>query len=163
MDAVNAAIEVAKPFVEPYSVYLAMKQNIADRFIAKTDVYTDPTGDAATTYDAALAAVSAKVEAAEIIETVTSGTTDLWNAALIFLKSVTINEGKGFDLTWMIQNADFSDSNYKKYWTEQLASSTTYGVTSGLMRYYNCSFDLSQTLPNNRPYGYCLQRLCGGQ
>ncbi len=161
IDAVNAAIEAAKPFVEPYADYLAMKQNIADRFIAKTDVYTDPTGNAAAIYDAALAAANAKVEAAEAVEAVANATTDLWAAALAFLKSVTINEGKGFDLTWMIQNADFSDSNYKKYWTEQLASSTTYGVTSGLMRYYNSSFDLSQTLPYILPAGAYRMKMDG--
>ncbi len=161
IDAVNAAIEAAKPFVEPYADYLAMKQNIADRFIAKTEVYADPTGNAAAIYDAALAAANAKVEAAENVEAVTNATTDLWAAALAFLKSVTINEGKGFDLTWMIQNADFSDSNYKKYWTEQLASSTTYGVTSGLMRYYNSSFDLSQTLPYILPAGAYRMKMDG--
>ena len=161
IDAVNAAIEAAKPFVEPYADYLAMKQNIADRFIAKTEVYADPTGNAAAIYDAALAAANAKVEAAENVEAVANATTDLWAAALAFLKSVTINEGKGFDLTWMIQNADFSDSNYKKYWTEQLASSTTYGVTSGLMRYYNSSFDLSQTLPYILPAGAYRMKMDG--
>ena len=153
IDAINAAIEAAKPFVQPYADYLAMRQNVDERFISKTDVYTDPTGDAAANYAAALTTANAQVEAAETVEAVTNATSSLWDAALTFLKSVTINEGMGFDLTWMIQDGDFSDSNYTQYWNEGLAGSTTYGVTSGLMRYYNTSFDLWQTLPYTLPAG----------
>lgn len=161
IDAVNAAIEAAKPFVQPYADYLAMRKNVDERFIQLTDVYTDPTGDAAAAFNAAQTEVDAQVEAAESVEAIEKGADDLWAAALTFLKSVTINEGKGFDLTWMIQDGDFSDSNYKKYWTEQLASSTTYGVTSGLMRYYNSSFDLSQTLPYVLPAGAYRMKMDG--
>lgn len=151
--AIQAAIDAAQPFVAPYAGYREMLQNVNDRFLAKTDVYTDATGQAVATANAALTSVGQQVEAAASVEDVVEGTADLWAAALAFLKSVAINEGKGFDLTWMIQDADFSDTNYKKYWTEKLASSTTVGVTSGLMRYYNSSFDLSQTLPNVLPAG----------
>ncbi|MDO4994047.1 MAG: tyrosine-protein phosphatase [Bacteroidales bacterium] len=149
---INAAVAVAEPYVEPYAAYKTMRQMIQDRFIDQTAVYTDE-GTAAADYSSALTTINTNVENVGSVAALEAQTQSLWAAALTFLKSVTINEGQGFDLTWMIQDADFSDTNYKAYWTETLASSTTVGVTNGVMRYYNSSFDLGQTLPYTLPAG----------
>ncbi|MBQ3780261.1 MAG: tyrosine-protein phosphatase, partial [Bacteroidaceae bacterium] len=150
--AINAAVAVAEPYVEPYADYKTMRQMIQERFIDQTAVYTDE-GTAASDYSSALSTANTNVENVGSVAALEAEKQNLWAAALTFLKSVTINEGQGFDLTWMIQDADFSDANYKNYWTETLASSTTIGVTSGVMRYYNSSFDLGQTLPYLLPAG----------
>ena len=150
--AINAAVAVAEPYVEPYADYKTMRQMIQERFIDQTAVYTDE-GTAASDYSSALSTANTNVENVSSVAALEAEKQNLWAAALTFLKSVTINEGQGFDLTWMIQDADFSDANYKNYWTETLASSTTIGVTSGVMRYYNSSFDLGQTLPYLLPAG----------
>ncbi|MCR4614270.1 MAG: tyrosine-protein phosphatase [Bacteroidaceae bacterium] len=150
--AINAAVAVAEPYVEPYADYKTMRQMIQERFIDQTAVYTDE-GTAASDYSSALSTANTNVENVSSVAALEAEKQNLWAAALTFLKSVTINEGQGFDLTWMIQDADFSDTNYKAYWTETLASSTTVGVTNGVMRYYNSSFDLGQTLPYMLPAG----------
>ena len=149
---INAAIAVAEPYVEPYAAYKTMRTMIQERFIDQASVYTDP-DNAAGAYNTALSTINSAVEDVNSVEALETQKTNLWDAALTFMKSVTINEGQGFDLTWMIGDADFSDANYKNYWTETLASSTTIGVTNGVMRYYNSSFDLSQTLPYTLPAG----------
>ena len=150
--AINAAVAVAEPYVEPYADYKTMRQMIQERFIDQTAVYIDE-GTAASDYSSALSTANTNVENVSSVAALEAEKQNLWAAALTFLKSVTINEGQGFDLTWMIQDADFSDTNYKAYWTETLASSTTVGVTNGVMRYYNSSFDLGQTLPYTLPAG----------
>lgn len=153
--AVNAAIAVAEPFVEPYAAYNNLKQMIQDRLVAQTDAYTD-TENAATNHlnnEIANMDGSALVKDADTVEDLVLAQKSVWAFAMIWMQSVTIDANKGIDLSWMIQDADFSDSDYKKYWTETLASSTTVGVTSGVMRYYNSSFDLSQTLPYLLPDG----------
>ena len=152
INAINAAVAVAEPYVEPYADYKTMRQMIQERFIDQTAVYTDE-GTAASDYSSALSTANTNVENVSSVAALEAEKQNLWAAALTFLKSVTINEGQGFDLTWMIQDADFSDTNYKAYWTETLASSTTVGVTNGVMRYYNSSFDLGQTLPYTLPAG----------
>ena len=152
INAINAAVAVAEPYVEPYADYKTMRQMIQERFIDQTAVYIDE-GTAASDYSSALSTANTNVENVSSVAALEAEKQNLWAAALTFLKSVTINEGQGFDLTWMIQDADFSDANYKNYWNETLASSTTIGVTSGVMRYYNSSFDLGQTLPYLLPAG----------
>ena len=138
----------------PYKdLYYALRTTIQDHIISQTSVYTDDGGAAASAYNAVLTTQDDIVENATSEEEITAAKTVLWNAALTFMKSVEINDGMGFDLTWMIGDPDYSDSNYKNYWTETLASSTTVGVTNGVMRYYNSSFDLSQTLPYPLPAG----------
>lgn len=149
---INAAIAVAEPYVEPYAQYKTMRTMIQERFISQTSVYNDP-DDAAGAYSTALSTINSAVEDVNSVEALETQKTNLWNAALTFMKGVSINDGQGFDLTWMIQDADFSDTNYKAYWTETLASSTTVGVTNGVMRYFNSSFDLGQTLPYTLPAG----------
>ena len=154
ISAINAAKETAKPFVEPYAAYKQMKQMIQERFISQTDVYTDEDG-AADAYNTNTAQADTDVENVESVEALNTIKDGLWAEALTFLKAVKINEGQGFDLTWMIQDADFSDTNYKKYWNETCASTTAHGVVGGnnILRYYNCDFDVNQTLPYLLPAG----------
>jgi len=151
---INAAKAVAQPFVEPYAQYKQMKQMIQERFIGQTEVYTDET-DAATTYTNNIAGKDSEVEQAEAVADIEAATAALWTEALSFVKAVKINEGQGFDLTWMIQDADFSDSSYKNFWTETCASTNAHGVVGGnnILRYYACDFDVRQTLPYVMPAG----------
>ncbi len=140
------------PFKEQYE---ALRTKIQDYFISQTTVYTDENG-AAAAYHSIKETQDAIVEAATSEQEITDARTALWNAALTFMKSVKINPDKGFDLTWMIGDADFSDASYKTYWKENLASSTTVGIVGGdnkILRYYNCSFDLGQTLAYTLPAG----------
>lgn len=132
--------------------YYDLRTLIQEKFIDQTAVYTDESG-AVSAYNTVKSTQDAIVEAATTEQEISDAKAALWNAALTFMKSVSINEGQGFDLTWMIGDPDFNDANYKNYWTETLASSTTVGVTNGVMRYYNSSFDLGQTLPYTLPAG----------
>ncbi len=160
---INAAIAVAEPYVEPYAQYKEMRQMVQERFISQTDVYTDNDG-AADAYNSSLTTVNSAVENVTSVEALETQKSNLWNATLTFMKSVSINEGQGFDLTWMIGDPDFNDANYKNYWTETLASSTTIGVVGGdnkVLRYYNSSFDLGQTLPYNLPAGAYRMKVDG--
>ncbi|MCR4808791.1 MAG: tyrosine-protein phosphatase [Prevotella sp.] len=161
INAIEDATTLAQSASAAYAEYLTMKAKI--EAMRNQDVYTDE-GDAASALTTAVSNVDDAIQIATLEEataTITTQKTALWSATLTFMKSVTINEGAGFDLTWMIQDADFSDSNYKNYWTETLASSTTVGVTNGVMRYYNSSFDLSQTLPYTLPAGAYRMKVDG--
>lgn len=150
--AVVGATETAQPFAALYTDYKALRTNINDRLLSQTTAYTDP-DDATADYNDALSTQNAAVEAAATVSDINNAKTALWSAAAAWMKSVSINPGAGFDLTWMIQNSDFSNTNYKAAWTEELESSTTVGVTNGVIRYYNSSFNLYQTLPYLLPAG----------
>ncbi len=149
---INAAIAVAEPYVEPYAEYNTLRTMIQERIVSQTSVYADP-DDAADAYSSVLSSVNSSVENVNSVEAIETQKTNLWNAALTFMKSVSINENMGFDLTWMIGDPDFSDSNYKNYWTEECTSSNAHGCTSGVLRYYNSPFDVYQTLPYTLPAG----------
>lgn len=150
--AIAEARAAAEPFVEPYAGYLSLGAMIDARLIQQTDAYEDEDGATSAFMDAQTVQ-NGIVDAAVSTDEIAEAGKALWSAALTWMKSVAVVPGKGFDLTWMIVNPDFSDTNYKAAWTEVLASSTTVGVTSGVMRYYNSSFDLSQTLPYTLPAG----------
>ena len=158
--AVVGATETAQPFAALYTDYKALRTNINDRLLSQTTAYTDPS-DATSAYNSVLSAQNAAVEGAVTTDAISNAQSTLWSAAAAWMKSVSINPGAGFDLTWMIVNADFSDSDYKKAWTETLVSSGTVGVTNGLMRYYQSSFDLAQTLAYTLPAGAYRLRMDG--
>ena len=160
IEAMEAAIETANTFVGPYAAYIATRESIADRLLSQTDAYSDPS-DVTDSYHDIVSALNVNVEAAENITDIAEAQRSLWAAALTWMKGVVIDSNKGIDLSWMIQNADFSDSNYLQAWTESLDNSTTVGVTSGVMRYYNSSFDLSQTLPYILPAGTYRMKVDG--
>jgi protein-tyrosine phosphatase len=149
--AVVGATEAAQPFAALYADYKALRTYIAERLLAQTESYDDEVGATATYGDEA-SALDGQLELAETLLEMEDTEASLWRAALKWLKNVTI-KGYGIDLTWMIANSDFSDTNYKDAWTEELTSSTTAGVTSGLMRYYNCNFKLYQRLSLLLPAG----------
>ena len=162
IEAITTAKNAAEPFVEPYAQYKTMKEMVNERFISQTDVYTDEAG-AVEAFNTATATADTRVEAVETVEALQAEIDGLWTEALTFLKNVTINEGKGFDLTWMIQDADFSDTNYKKYWNETCTSSNAHGVVGGnnILRYYNSPFDVNQTLPYILPAGAYRMKVDG--
>ena len=162
IEAITTAKNAAEPFVEPYAQYKTMKEMVNERFISQADVYTDEAG-AVEAFNTATANADTRVEAVETVEALQTEIDGLWTEALTFLKNVTINEGKGFDLTWMIQDADFSDTNYKKYWNETCTSSNAHGVVGGnnILRYYNSPFDVNQTLPYILPAGAYRMKVDG--
>ena len=149
--AVGDAKTAAEAFVSPYAEYNALRACITDRLLAQTESYDDEVG-ATSTYNTTAAALDEDVEAAATVSDINNAKTALWAAAMTWMKSVSV-KGNGLDLTWMIVNNDFSNTNYKEAWTEELESSTTVGVTNGVMRYYNSSFNLYQTLPYLLPAG----------
>ena len=149
--AVVSATEAAQPFAALYADYRALRTLISERLLAQTEGYDDEVGATATYGDEA-SALDGQMALAETLLEMEDIEAALWRAALKWLKNVTV-KGYGIDLTWMIANSDFSDTNYKDAWTEELTSSTTAGVTSGLMRYYNCNFKLSQRLALQLPAG----------
>ena len=151
IQAVSDAKTAAEAFVAPYAAYLQLKADIDTHFIAQTACYSDETG-ATESYNTTVAQLDNIVSEAQDPDNIDAVSLVLWQFALTWMESVKV-VSPGFDLTWMIANADFSDSDYKKAWKETLVSSTTVGVTSGLMRYYNSNFDLSQTLPHTLPAG----------
>lgn len=151
IQAVSEAKTAAEAFAAPYAAYLQLKDDINAHLIAQSGSYADE-ADATAAYNATALVQDGVVKEAQTPDEINVAAAALWQAALTWLKSVTIGES-GLDLTWMIENSDFSDSDYKKAWTEELVSSTTVGVTSGVMRYYNSNFDLSQTLPYVLPAG----------
>ena len=150
--AVVGATETAQPFAALYTDYKALRTNINDRLLSQTTAYTDPS-DATSAYNSVLSAQNAAVDGAVTTDAISNAQSTLWSAAAAWMKSVSINPGAGFDLTWMIVNADFSDSDYKAAWTEELPKKGTAGVTHGVMRYLQSDFDLSQTLPYTLPAG----------
>ena len=152
ISAIEDATTTAQAYVAPYAAYKSLRGNINTSLIGKTSKYTDPSG-ATSAYNSALSAQNAAVEGAVTTDAISNAQSTLWSAAITWMKSVSINPGAGFDLTWMIQNSDFSDMDYKKAWDETLVSGTTAGVTNGVMRYYQSDFDLSQTLPYTLPAG----------
>lgn len=137
------------PFKE---AYYALRTKIQNNIVGQTAVFTDNDG-ALASYNAVLATQDDIVENATSEEEITAAKTALWNAALTFMKSVEINDGMGFDLTWMIGDPDFSDQNYKNYWTEECNSTNAHGYTSGVLRYYNSPFNVYQQLPYILPAG----------
>lgn len=151
IQAVSEAKTAAEAFAAPYAAYLKLKDDVATHFIAQTACYSDEAG-ATQSYNDAVALFDKLVDEMEDPDEIDAATGVLWQKALTWLESVSV-VSPGFDLTWMIANADFSDSDYKKAWKETLVSSTTVGVTNGLMRYYNSNFDLSQPLPRMLPAG----------
>lgn len=152
ISAIGDATTTAQAYVAPYAAYKSLRGNINTSLIGKTSKYTDPS-DATSAYNSVLLAQNAAVEGAVTTDAISNAQSTLWSAAAAWMKSVSINPGAGFDLTWMIQNSDFSDMDYKKAWDETLVSGTTAGVTNGVMRYYQSDFDLSQTLPYTLPAG----------
>lgn len=152
ISAIGDATTTAQAYVAPYAAYKSLRGNINTSLIGKTSKYTDPS-DATSAYNSVLLAQNAAVEGAVTTDAISNAQSTLWSAAAAWMKSVSINPGAGFDLTWMIQNSDFSDIDYKKAWDETLVSGTTAGVTNGVMRYYQSDFDLSQTLPYTLPAG----------
>ena len=152
ISAIEDATTTAQAYVAPYAAYKSLRGNINTSLIGKTSKYTDPS-DATSAYNSVLSAQNAAVEGAVTTDAISNAQSTLWSAAAAWMKSVSINPGAGFDLTWMIVNNDFSNTNYKAAWTEELESSTTVGVTSGVMRYYNSNFNLYQTLPYLLPAG----------
>ena len=163
IDKINEAKDAAMPYVEPYAWFKTMRTKIQENLISQTSVYTDE-GNAAGVYNTSLTPIETNVENVSSVAALETETTNLWNAAFAFLKSVTINEGQSFDLTWLIQDAEFNDAEYTKYWKETLTSSTTKGVVGGdnkVMRYYNCNFDLGQTLPYTLPAGAYRMKVDG--
>ena len=136
----------------PVETYNALRTNIQDNITSQTSVYTDE-HNAMEAYNAVLATQNGIVENATTEQEIADAKTALWAAALTFMKGVSINEGMGFDLTWMIGDADFSDSNYKNYWTEECTSSNAHGCTSGVLCYNNSPFNVYQTLPYPLPAG----------
>lgn len=152
ISAIEDATTTAQAYVAPYAAYKSLRGNINTSLIGKTSKYTDPS-DATSAYNSVLSAQNAAVEGAVTTDAISNAQSTLWSAAAAWMKSVSINPGAGFDLTWMIQNSDFSDMDYKKAWDETLVSGTTAGVTNGVMRYYQSDFDLSQTLPYTLPAG----------
>ena len=152
ISAIEDATTTAQAYVAPYAAYKSLRGNINTSLIGKTSKYTDPS-DATSAYNSVLSAQNAAVEGAVTTDAISNAQSTLWSAAAAWMKSVSINPGAGFDLTWMIQNSDFSDIDYKKAWDETLVSGTTAGVTNGVMRYYQSDFDLSQTLPYTLPAG----------
>ena len=159
IQAVSEAKTAAEAFSAPYAAYLKLKGDIGTHFIAQTTSYSDETG-ATQTYSDAVAVLDDAVNQAASPEAVSAAAETLWQKALTWMESVTV-VSPGLDLTWMIVNADFSDSDYKKAWTETLVSSGTVGVTNGLMRYYQSSFDLAQTLAYTLPAGAYRLRMDG--
>lgn len=138
--------------LEPYkAAYQKLRADIDAHFIAQTACYVDET-DATKSYNSSAALLDNIVNEAQDADEIETACSLLWQFALTWMEKVRV-VSPGFDLTWMIANADFSDSDYKKAWKETLVSSTTVGVTNGLMRYYNSNFDLSQTLPYMLPAG----------
>jgi hypothetical protein len=152
ISAIEDATTTAQAYVAPYAAYKSLRGNINTSLIGKTSKYTDPS-DATSAYNSVLSAQNAAVDGAVTTDAISNAQSTLWSAAAAWMKSVSINPGPGFDLTWMIQNSDFSDIDYKKAWDETLVSGTTAGVTNGVMRYYQSDFDLSQTLPYTLPAG----------
>ncbi len=152
ISAIEDATTTAQAYVAPYAAYKSLRGNINTSLIGKTSKYTDPS-DATSAYNSVLSAQNAAVEGAVTTDAISNAQSTLWSAAAAWMKSVSINPGAGFDLTWMIVNNDFSNTNYKAAWTEELESSTTVGVTNGVMRYYNSNFNLYQTLPYLLPAG----------
>ena len=152
ISAIEDATTTAQAYVAPYAAYKSLRGNINTSLIGKTSKYTDPS-DATSAYNSVLSAQNAAVEGAVTTDAISNAQSTLWSAAAAWMKSVSINPGAGFDLTWMIQNSDFSDTNYKAAWTEKLQKKGTAGVTHGVMRYLQSDFDLSQTLPYTLPAG----------
>jgi protein tyrosine/serine phosphatase len=153
IDAIEAATTQAQAVATEYAGYLAIRHDVDA--VSTQDVYTDNNG-AESAFNTEVSSVESAVQTATLAEAATTIPTQkavLWNALLTFMKSVTINDGMGFDLTSMIKDADFSDENYKNYWTETLTTSNIGGVKNGVLRYYNCAFDLAQTLPYKLPAG----------
>ena len=145
------------PFKEQY---YALRTTIQEKFIDNTSIYTDG-DDATTAYQIVLSTQNDIVENATSEQEIADAKTALWEAALTFMKSVDINDGEGFDLTWMIQDADFSDSNYSKYWTEECNSTNAHGYTSGVLRYYNSPFNVYQKLSYTLPAGAYRMKVDG--
>lgn len=149
--AVGDAKTAAEAFVSPYTDYKALRTNINDRLLSQTTAYTDP-DDATADYNDALSTQNAAVEAAATVSDINNAKTALWAAAMTWMKNISI-KASGLDLTWMIVNNDFSNTNYKAAWTEELTTKGTVGVTNGVMRYYSSNFNLYQTLPYLLPAG----------
>ena len=162
--AIESAKNAAEEYVDPYARYRELRLMIQEKIIDSTDAYVNNNGGVEL-YNTELEMCNTQVEGATDVFAIEDAIEDLWRNGVVrgFFTGVDIDKEKGFDLTWMIQDADFSDSNYKKYWTETGDCPNAHGVVGGnnVMRYYNCNFDLSQTLPYVLPAGAYRMKVDG--
>ena len=96
-DDVIAAIAVARPFIEPYARFLAVKPNVV-ALKNQTTKYTDP-GTAVTTFDDAVAAQQTAVDEATTVAAIETAIVNLRKAASAFAGNVDIVAGQYLDMT----------------------------------------------------------------
>lgn len=143
ISTINAAYEKYNALVTPYAAYRAFRDNFVNADILDvTGVYTDA-NNAVATLNGAIEAANTAVEAATEISAITEQTAKLREAALKFIKTVTIKEGKYFDLTKLMVNPGF-DNNTTEGWNITHTGDLNTRVQCN--EFYQATFDMYQTL-----------------
>ena len=144
-DDVIAAISTARPIMEPYARFLAVKPNVV-ALKSQTTKYTDP-GTAVTTFDAAVAAQQTAVDEATTAAAVETAIVNLRKAASAFAGNVDIVAGQYLDLTdAMLYNASMRNSGDLSLWTIVSNTNPSYPkYANNCSEFWQANFDFYQT------------------
>ena len=153
-EMVNVADADAPDFTMPADAaasFNTMLSNV-DNMLSDTDVYEDRNDAVATLKQTVSEAASkaAAVECTTDTDNMTEQIEAMVKAVKTFAGAVGLNEGKRFDLTFLLSNPSF-DSNATDGWT--YAEAPGYDATGKNAEYFEKDFDCYQTLtdmPNGR-------------
>lgn len=144
-DAITAAIAVARPIIEPYARFLAVKLNVV-ALKNQTTKYTDP-GTAVSTFDAAVAAQQTAVDEATTVDAIETAIVNLRKAASAFAGNVDIVAGQYLDMTdAMLYNASMRNNGDLSLWTIESNTNTDYPkYADNCSEFWQANFDFYQT------------------
>ena len=144
-DDVIAAIAVARPFIEPYARFMAVKSNVV-ALKNQTTKYNDP-GTAVSTFDAAVAAQQTAVDEATTVADIETAIVNLRKAASAFAGNVDIVEGQYLDMTdAMLYNASMRNEGDLNLWTIVKNTNASYPkYANNCSEFCGANFDFYQT------------------
>ena len=144
-DDVIAAIAVARPFIEPYARFMAVKPNVL-ALKNQTTKYNDP-GTAVSTFDAAVAAQQTAVDEATTVADIETAIVNLRKAASAFAGNVDIVAGQYLDMTdAMLYNASMRNSGDLNLWTIVKNTNASYPkYANNCSEFWGANFDFYQT------------------
>ena len=148
---ISDALAQAQSLMAPYAIFKLVKENVNKdgAITGQSDVY-EANSAAVSALESALSSASA--DNATTAEAISARTATLYAAVATFLKSVTINAGKAFDLTSLIVNPTFAFGTAADPtgWALTKGGAGRYGnfnMGEQLVEGYRQVFTLQQVLP----------------
>ena len=143
--------EVAAFETGAIEIQLAVLQRYLNGYTAAKNVsHTDNTSGATTALTNTINTINSGISGSPTMDQVLQYIEDIKAAGLDFLNNTKPSNGGYYDLTFLIENADFTNST--EGWSE------THDVSNGHVEFYETTFDFYQILPNmpNGKYQYTV-------